>query len=299
MNDWLSFATAKVGLLLPVAVSAMTFVVAVFGQIFKGYTAPNIGYYRRNHGLTTMFLLRNLNAVHYRKSLSVRITAKDGVLESVVVQGGPWTPSQLPAETHKTASGEYLDVTFSEVPSDAVFIIRTHVSGGVVRLDRSPDSALKLRRGALDAPIPVFTLARAVLYFLPRWSIGIGTFFALFVGSVWLGPDRMTVGDWTICALAIVVSVLGFLLVVQYRGKSTIAGFDSGMLGDQLLNESRATALSARWHRGESPRDTSDEDRPQVAQLALSAMRQQTALAGTASTPVPTPEHGAIPPNAD
>jgi len=278
MSDWLSFATTRVGIVLPAVISVGTFVVTVLAQILKGYTAPNIGYYRRNHGLTTMFLLRNLNAVHYRKSLTVRITAKDGVLESVIVQGGPWTPSQLPAETHKTATGEYLDVSFGEVPSDAVFIIRTHVSGGVVRLERSPDSRLKLRRGALDTPIPVFTLGRALGYFLPRWLIGMIIFVALFVGSVAAGPDRMTVGDWTICVLAAVVSVLGFLLVVQYRGKATIAGFDSGMLGDRLFNEPQPTALSAQWRRGEPPRDAAERERPRVPQVPLSAMRAQAAL---------------------
>lgn len=253
MTDWLSFVTAKTGLWLPAAISGATFLLTVLAQVLQGYTAPHIGHYRRNHGLITTFLIRNLNAVHYRKSLTVRVTAKDGVLESVVVQAGPWTPRTLPTP-QSTPAGEYLDVRFSEVPSDGVFVIRTRVSDGVVRLEAcDPDpadrGALKLKRDAFERPLPAFTPGRAFLHFLPRWLIGFILFSVIFVGSVWAGPDRMTVGDWSIFLLALVVAVLGFLLVVSYRGKSTIAGFDSGAISYQLVNHPQPTELGVSWRR--------------------------------------------------
>ncbi|MCW5806598.1 MAG: hypothetical protein KIT31_29815 [Deltaproteobacteria bacterium] len=253
MNDWWSFVSTQAGVLVPLAVSAITVLSTVTVQVLRGFTAPNIGFYRRSHGLVTLFLIRNLSSVHYRKALTVRVTAKAGTLRSVIVEAGPWTPSKInsPEGPNGIAGSdgiEHIDITFNEVPSDGVFIIRAKVTGGIVRLEESDRSALKLKHGVLERPLRPFTPLRALWYFSGRWFIGFAVFFVLFVVSVWVGPDRMTIGGWALVAIGFVISFLGFVLVVSYRGKPTIAGFNSGAIGYVLLNTPKDNELGAAWN---------------------------------------------------
>lgn len=197
---------------------------AIF-QVVRNYTLPNIGYYKRRHGHEYTFFVRNLDSVEYRKPLKLSVSGKD--LQYVSVQAGPWCTAPLKATT--TESRTTVTVVFDAVPEDAVFIIRSQAPMGDVSLAIDPSSAL-VSRHSFETELPAF---RGIAhYYMSRYVIGVFVFLTVFLGSIILTDPRryhaIDVGDITVVLLALVVSVLAFALVVPYRGKRTIGGYESG-----------------------------------------------------------------------
>lgn len=220
LDIWSTFTTT----LTSVAVAGLVVVAEALLQIVLRYSLPDIGYYRRKHGRDVTYFIRNLDAVAYDRSLIVRITGHD--LVYVTVEAGPYCV-QKPAR-EAVPNTEAVKIVFSSVPEDAVFIVRARAGGGDVRLSLHPDSELKSRR-RFDDEIPPFLLKTILKYYLSRFTAGLAGFVVVFLGSIFVRGGMPNVSDYTICALAFIVGCLSFFLVVPYKGKRTIGGYESGL----------------------------------------------------------------------
>jgi hypothetical protein len=220
LDIWSTFATT----LTSVAVAGLVVVAEALLQIVLRYSLPDIGYYRRKHGRDITYFIRNLDAVAYDRSLIVRVTGHE--LVYVTVEAGPYCVQKPERET--IPNTEAIKIVFSAVPEDAVFIVRARAAGGDVRLCLHPDSELKSRR-RFDAEIPPFLLKTILKYYLSRFTAGLAGFVVVFLGSIFVRGGLPNVSDYTICALAFIVACLSFFLVVPYKGKRTIGGYESGL----------------------------------------------------------------------
>jgi len=211
----------SVGLAMAVVVVNLLF------QVLRRYTLPNIGYYKRRHGCEFTFFVRNLDSVEYRKPLILRVAGHG--LKYVSVQAGPWCVR--PPVKELTSLEDTVKVIFRAVPEDAVFIIRAQAQAGDVTLRIHPDSPV-VSRHSFETQLAAFRPSGIVRYYFSRYVLGLAVFLIVALGSIVLtdprGLDAIDVGDLTVAAMAIVVSVLAFLLVVPYKGKRTIGGYESG-----------------------------------------------------------------------
>jgi hypothetical protein len=217
---WQTFATT----LTSVAVAGLVVIAEALLQIILRYSLPDVGYYRRTHGRDVTFFVRNLDAVEHRRRLIVRVSGHG--LIYVTVEGGPWCVQKPVAET--VAGNDAVKIVFSAVPEDAVFIVRARASQGDVRMSLHPDSEIRSRR-SFDEEIAPFTMRTIMKYYLSRFTAGLAGFLVVFIGSIYLRTSAPTVSDYTICAVALIVACLAFFLVVPYKGKRTIGGYESGL----------------------------------------------------------------------
>lgn len=240
-----SFVATLSETLTPLAFAGIAFLLTAILQILRKYTLPNIGFYHRKHGQHETFLIRNLDSTHHNKPLSVIIDGQQ--LEYVVVQAGPWCESTLAGRSPP------LRIDFSAVPEDAVFIIRARARLGEVHLRLHEESILKSRH-SFDSPIESFTIGRRITYYALRYAFGLLMFFIVFIGSIWFrgmrnaaagipGIDPVTTGDISVCVLGCVVSLLAFFLVVPFKGKRTLGGYD----GAPIEHGQPGRALGVCW----------------------------------------------------
>jgi hypothetical protein len=190
----------------------------VFQRLFR-YTFPNIGYYKRSDGRDITFFIRNLDSVEYTRKLIVTVSGRE--LAYVTVEAGPWCDA-VELDAHDTVK-----VTFTTVPEDGVFIIRARAAGDV-RLGGHKDSELQVR-DEWKAELKPFTFRTILKYYAPRYVLGLAVFGFVFIGSIYIRGGTPDVGDWTLAVLGMLVSILAFLLVVPYKGKRTVGGYESGM----------------------------------------------------------------------
>jgi hypothetical protein len=119
-------------------------------------------------------------------------------------------------------------IVFTAVPEDAVFIVRARASQGDVRMSLHPDSEIRSRRSFEDEIAP-FTVRTILKYYLSRFTAGLAGFVVVFIGSILVRHGAPSVNDYTICAAALIAACLSFFLVVPYKGKRTIGGYESGL----------------------------------------------------------------------
>jgi hypothetical protein len=220
LEIWQTFTTT----LTSVAVAGLVVVAEALLQIILRYSLPDVGYYRRTHGRDVTFFVRNLDATDYRRRLIVRVSGHG--LVYVTVEAGPWCVQKPVYEN--LSSGDSVKIVFTAVPEDAVFIVRARASQGDVRMALHPESEIKSRR-SFDEEIPAFTFKTILKYYLSRFTAGLVGFVVVFIGSIFVRRGTPDVSDFTICALAFIVACLSFFLVVPYKGKRTIGGYESGL----------------------------------------------------------------------
>lgn len=220
LEIWSTFTAT----LTSVAVAGVVVLVEAVLQIVLRYSLPDVGYYRRTHGRDVTFFIRNLDAVEYRRRLVVRVWGHG--LVYVTVEAGPYAVEKPEFEALPTSHA--VKIAFTAVPEDAVFIVRARAAQGDVRMSLHPESELKSRR-SFDDEIPPFTLATILKYYLSRFLAGLAGFVVVFIGSIVVRGGTPSIADFMICALALVVAVLAFFLVVPYKGKRTIGGYESGL----------------------------------------------------------------------
>jgi hypothetical protein len=214
--DAITAAGAALGLLVVVIVG-----VALI-QIVLQYTMPNIGYHVRSHrDRDYTFFVRNLDSVHYKQSLHLIVSGLG--LKYVGALAGPWSQRQ-PMRLEDDMDGRVrVLIMLDEIPEDAAFAIRALCVGDVPRIEIADDSPLQAR--AFRKPLAKFTLAVKLRYYSLRYLIGIVGFVTIFIGGVRFNNQEINIEDWVLVVVAMIVAGLSFVLVVPYRGKTTIVGY--------------------------------------------------------------------------
>ena len=214
--DAIVAAGAALGLLF-----AVTAGVALI-QIMLRYTKPNIGYHVRSHrDREYTFFVRNLDSVHYRQPLHLIVSGLG--LKYVGALAGPWS-QHPPMRLEGDHDGRVrVLIVLDEVPEDAAFAIQTLCIGDMPAIAIADDSPLQAR--TFRKPLAKFTFGVKIRYYSLRYLIGIAGFLTVFIGGVRFSNKEMNVEDWILVIIAMIVAGLSFVLVVPYRGKTTIVGY--------------------------------------------------------------------------
>jgi len=209
-------AGAALGLVLIVIVA-----VALIQSVLQ-YTKPNIGYHVRSHrDRDYTFFVRNLDSVHYQQPLHLIVSGVG--LKYVGALAGPWSQRQPMRLEDGGNSRVRVLIVLDEVPEDAAFAIRALCIGDTPRIEVANDSPLQTR--AFRKPLAKFTFAVKLRYYSLRYLIGVVGFVTIFIGGVQLNDQTIDIEDWVLVGVAMIVAGLSFVLVVPYRGKTTIVGY--------------------------------------------------------------------------